>query len=442
MIVAQEVIRKKRDGERLSQQEIEFMVHGNVHGNVPDYQLSALMMAIYFRGLDTAETRAFLTSMIASGDRYDWSRYGNSRTFVDKHSTGGVGDKTSLVILPLLVADGLDVPMISGRGLSHTGGTADKLESLPGFSLDLDHKTFSEIIETHHAAFGVQTERLVPADKKMYALRDVTATVENIGLITASILSKKIAEGVSGLVLDVKFGSGAFMRERGDAEALARNMISVASSLGCTTIAALTNMNEPLGLSAGNSLEVVECLDVLAGAGPRDTRELSLQLAAGAAAAGRKECNEEGIRKAYGRMRDHLDSGRAYEIFLKLAVRQGAKLSDLERRTTDWIHGNTVAHHLKAKASGKIVEMDTREIGLAIVQMGGGRARKDDKVNPFVGLTEIKKIGDEVQKGDTLCVMHVNPALDNSSVEQRLLHAIKIGDVVEEQHPLIDKWMF
>jgi pyrimidine-nucleoside phosphorylase len=443
MLIAQEVIRKKRDGGKLNTDEIKFFVKGFVDGSIPEYQMSALAMAIFIRGFDAEETASLLNAMIASGVKYDWSKYKGQRTFVDKHSTGGVGDKTSLVILPVLVADGLDVPMISGRGLGHTGGTLDKLESIPGFKTRVDTPTYMKWMDENHAGFGAQTDEFVPADKKLYALRDVTATVESRALITASIMSKKIAESPDALVLDVKFGSGAFMSKYEDAKALAESLAAAGRAAGCKCVAALTNMDEPLGRNAGNALEVEECLDILQGAGPRDTIELSLRLSAAVAAAARGEFGMDAIDKAYARHKNLLASGKPFEIFCKTAVMQGAKMADLERKNRTWIDGNAKIVPLTAQADAVVEKIQTRNLGIAILEMGGGRKRTEDVINPFVGLTQIKKVGENVQKGEPICLMHLNPERDNSAVEKLLRESFALapaGTPVTPQ-PLIKEWL-
>jgi pyrimidine-nucleoside phosphorylase len=443
MLIAQEVIRKKRDGGKLNTDEIRFFVKGFVDGSIPEYQMSALAMAIFIRGFDAEETASLLNAMIASGVKYDWSKYKGQRTFVDKHSTGGVGDKTSLVILPVLVADGLDVPMISGRGLGHTGGTLDKLESIPGFKTRVDTPTYMKWMDENHAGFGAQTDEFVPADKKLYSLRDVTATVESRALITASIMSKKIAESPDALVLDVKFGSGAFMSKYEDAKALAESLAAAGRAAGCKCVAALTNMDEPLGRNAGNALEVEECLDILQGAGPRDTIELSLRLSAAVAAAARGEFGTDAIDRAYARHKNLLASGKPFEIFCKTAVMQGAKMADLERKNRTWIDGNAKIVPLTAQADGVVEKIQTRNLGIAILEMGGGRKRTEDVINPFVGLTQIKKVGESVQKGEPICLMHVNPERDNSAVEKLLRESFALapaGTPVTPQ-PLIKEWL-
>ena len=444
MYIPQEIIRKKRDGLVLSQPEIEFMVHGFSRESVPDYQMAALAMAILLKGFATEETAALLESMMSSGIRYDWSEQKKqNRIFVDKHSTGGVGDKTSLIILPLLLSDGLDVPMVAGRGLGHTGGTLDKLESLPGFKTQVDAQTFQGWVRSAHGAFGAQTTDFVPADKKLYALRDVTATVESEALITASIMSKKIAEGIDALVLDVKYGSGAFMATLERAKGLAEKLVAVGKAAGCKVTAALTNMNEPLGRAAGNALEVAECLDVLQGGGPLDTRELSLQLASRVAALARNETRQGGYDKCHARLKNHLQSGRAYELFLQIAQMQGAQLSDLERRNTQWITGNAKEYPVFAATQGVVSAIETRSLGLAIVELGGGRKTKEDDINPFVGLSQLKKIGEEASPTDPLCILHCSSESQAHAVREMIQKSYVLSPLGTPtvSEPLIQCWI-
>jgi thymidine phosphorylase len=298
-------------------------------------------------------------------------------------------------------------------------------------------------MEQNHAGFGAQTDEFVPADKKLYALRDVTATVESRALITASIMSKKIAESPDALVLDVKFGSGAFMSKYEDAKALAESLAAAGRAAGCKCVAALTNMDEPLGRNAGNALEVEECLDILQGAGPRDTIELSLRLSAAVAAAAHGEFGMDAIDKAYARHKNLLASGKPFEIFCRTAVMQGAKMDDLERKNRAWISGNAKLVPLTATADGVIEKIQTRNLGIAILEMGGGRKRTEDVINPYVGLTQLKKVGESVQKGEPLCMMHVDPARDNSPVEKLLRESFTLapaGTKVEPL-PLIKEWL-
>lgn len=449
-MIPQEIIRKKRDAKNLSRAEIAFMVQGLVDGSVPAYQMSALLMAIYFQGCSADETAWLLDAMVHSGTRYDWNHLRPSRTFVDKHSTGGVGDKTSLIILPLLIADGLDVPMIAGRGLGHTGGTLDKLESLPGLRTQVPADVYRAWVQENHGAFGAQTEDFVPADKMMYALRDVTSTVESIPLIVASIMSKKIAEGLDALVLDVKFGSGSFMGSFENAKELARKLVDTGRRAGCRVSAALTNMDEPLGRSAGNALEVMECLDILQGAGPLDTRELSLQLAARVACDARKEAGGptgDAHQKALGRMKDHLLSGRAYEIFVRTLVLQGASRNDVERRELAWVLAGAQEYPLFPSISGRVHKVNTRNLGLAILELGGGRKRVEDTIHPGVGLSQLKKKGEDVGPTEPLCFVHAANEADFLRIEAFLRESFEVAEASEKKRneevemPLIAEWI-
>lgn len=410
MLIPQEIIRKKRDKLALTRDEIHSFIQLYATGKIPDYQMSALAMAIVLNGMTDEETSFLLTAMLVSGERMDWSALRKQRVpCVDKHSTGGVGDKTSLIILPLLIADGLAVPMVAGRGLGHTGGTVDKLESIPGFLAQPNAEQFETWMMAKHGAFGAQTDRFVPADKKLYALRDVTATVESIALITASIMSKKLAEDIDALVLDVKFGSGAFLQSIDAARALAKSMVNAGKMAGCRVTAALTNMDEPLGRSAGHACEVAECLDILQNEGAADTCELSLQLAAAVAVLGHQDISKNAHDTAYSRMKKHLNSGRAYDIFLEIAEQQGAHVSSIERKNTEWIDsGTTDLPVLLNNSSSLVVEaIDTRALGILLIEMGAGRRTKEDIIDHKVGLIGVKKVGESIDKGEPVCFLRL-----------------------------------
>ncbi|MBM3382363.1 MAG: thymidine phosphorylase [Betaproteobacteria bacterium] len=410
MFLPQEIIRKKRDKQTLTREEIHFFVQSFATGVIPDYQMAALAMAVVLNGMNDEETASLLTAMINSGERMDWTPLRKQGIpCVDKHSTGGVGDKTSLIILPLLVADGLAVPMVAGRGLGHTGGTVDKLEAIPGFMAQPNSEQFRSWIIARRGAFGAQTDSFVPADKKLYALRDVTATVESISLITASIMSKKLAEDLDALILDVKFGSGAFLQSYGSARELAQSLVNAGKMAGCRVEAALTNMDEPLGRTAGHACEVVECLDILQGAGAQDTRELSLQLAARAAVLGHQDTSIGAHEKAYTRMKKHLESGRAYDVFLKIAEQQGAHLSALERSNKEWIESGTIDVPVLAdiQDTQRVESINTRALGLLLIEMGAGRKKKEDAIDHKVGLVNMKKVGETVTKGEPLCLLRL-----------------------------------
>ncbi|MBK9324616.1 MAG: thymidine phosphorylase [Bdellovibrionaceae bacterium] len=393
-----EVIKSKRNGKELSPEEIETFIAGYSQGHIPDYQMSALLMAIFFKGMSPTETLSLTRAMLHSGEVIDFSFVPGFK--VDKHSTGGVGDKTSLILGPIVAAAGVPVPMISGRGLGHTGGTLDKLESIPGFNTQLDLKTFKDFIAKNKICFIGQTKEICPADKKIYALRDVTATVESLPLICASIMSKKLAEGIDGLVLDVKCGSGAFMKTPDDAEKLAQQLMDIAKGYGKKVIALITNMDQPLGRFAGNSLEIEECLEIMSGkthlspAGHDlylDTRELSLWLSAHMLhMAGRTPSAQAG----YDLAANILASGQALKKFEELCCIHGGNLSALPRPK----------HKLSALAetSGFIQNMNTESIGVAGILIRAGRAQTTDLIEPTAGIEFHAKIGDPIRSGDPI----------------------------------------
>ena len=447
MFLPQEIIRKKRDKNILSSDEISFFIDAFATGQIPDYQMAALAMAIVLNGMSDEETAHLLKAMILSGDRMDWSALRKRGIpCVDKHSTGGVGDKTSLVILPLLVADGLAVPMVAGRGLGHTGGTVDKLEAIPGFMAQPGPEQFKNWLLARGGAFGAQTDRFVPADKKLYALRDVTATVESIPLITASIMSKKLAEDLDALVLDVKFGSGAFLQSSDAARELARSLVNAGKMAGCRVEAALTNMDEPLGRAAGHACEVVECLDILQGAGALDTRELSLQLAARAAVLGHQDTSQNAHEKAYTRMKNHLSSGRAYEVFIEIAEQQGAHVSALERSHSEWIDAGTVDLPvlISSKTSQRVKAIDTRALGLLLIEMGAGRKKKEDAVDHKVGIVEMKKVGELVEADEPVCFLRLRKndvRADKLQQSASTAFTMMNGETSVESKPLIAEWI-
>ncbi len=429
-MTAYEIIAKKRDGKSLSPDEIRFFISEYLNGGVKDYQMAAWLMAVYFQGLNEEETFELTRAYIESGEVIDLSDIPGVK--VDKHSTGGVGDKTSIVLAPLVASCGVTVPMISGRGLGHTGGTLDKLESIPGFNTQLSVAEFKQLLSRYGVAMIGQTETIVPADKRIYALRDVTATVESIPLITASIMSKKIAEGIDALVLDVKFGSGAFMPEVAKARALAQKLIEVGQAFGKRVHASLTNMDQPLGNKIGNWLEIEECLDVFRGKGPTDLVELTLQLSAHMLVLARrvKQLNE-GIQLS----REHLQNGSAYQKFLEMVAAQGGNPDILEHpeRYPRAKHQHTV----RAAASGFIQHMNTREIGLAAVRLGAGRMRKEDPVDPTAGIELLKKPGDRIREGDPIMILFTNNANVLTEVEGKILAAMRIGEKPPELPPLV-----
>ena len=394
-----DVIRKKRDGGELSAAEIEYIVAAYTAGEIPDYQIAAWLMAVLLRGMKGAELAALTNAMLHSGEVLDLSFLPAAK--VDKHSTGGVGDKTSLVLAPLVAAGGLYVPMISGRGLGHTGGTLDKLEAIPGFRVGLTVHEFHRVLKACGTAMIGQTEKIAPADKKLYALRDATGTVESPNLICASIMSKKLAEGTDALVLDVKTGSGAFMKKEADAVHLAELMVETGERMGKKMVALITNMDQPLGRMVGNAMEVAECIEVMRGGGPEDLRELCLDLAAwmfylgGAAKA---------VDEAKTKAAEILKSGKALERFRQMVELQGgdARVVDDPAR----LPAAKCRVEAKSAAAGFVAAIACEEIGTACVILGGGREKKEDRVDPAVGIVVHKKIGDRVERSEALCTIH------------------------------------
>ncbi|HEY0003882.1 MAG TPA: thymidine phosphorylase [Pyrinomonadaceae bacterium] len=419
------MIRRKRDGERLSLEEIEFFARGVAQGEWEDYHASALLMAIFLRGMDAGEMQALTQSMLHSGELLDFSDIPKPKS--DKHSTGGVGDKTSLVIAPLAAAAGVCVPMISGRGLGHTGGTLDKLEAIPGYRVQLSLTEFRSILERVGFAMMGQTAELAPADKKMYALRDATATVEAIPLIVASIMSKKLAAGLESLVLDVKTGTGAFMREEERARELAHALVQTGNTCGVRTEALLTDMNQPLGRAVGNALETKECLEILrneASAGARPVLDLSLELAARMVALAHLEPTLEAARARVERL---LETGEALELFRRNVEAQGGDpricddpslLSDLTLREV----------RVESPHAGFVREVDTAEIGNAIAAIGGGRVRVEDLIDPAVGFLSEARIGDELKRGGLLGLLSCRDEAQGLEAGARIRSAYKIGD--------------
>ena len=394
-----DLIRKKRDGGPLSAAEIGYLVAGCTDGSIPDYQMAAWLMAVVLRGMTREETAALTDAMLHSGEVLDLSFLPAKK--VDKHSTGGVGDKTSLVLAPLVAAGGLFVPMISGRGLGHTGGTLDKLESIPGFRVGLPVFEFHRVLKACGCSMIGQTERVAPADRKLYALRDVTGTVESPYLICASIMSKKLAEGTDALVLDVKTGSGAFMKKEEDAVFLAELMVETGELMGKQMVALITDMNQPLGRMVGNALEVQECIEVLHGGGPADLRELCLELAAwmfylGGASmtvANGKQLSEQIIA-----------SGKAFERFRQMVELQGGDISAIDDPAR--LPGTEHRVEVPSRQTGYVAAIACEQVGTACVILGGGRERKEDSVDPAVGIVVHKRIGDKVSAGESLCTIH------------------------------------
>ena len=396
-----ELIRKKRDGLVLTKAEVFDFVERYTRGEIPDYQASALLMAIYFRGMDRRETADLTEAMLRSGRVLDFSALPAAK--VDKHSTGGVGDKTSLIIAPAAAAAGVLVPMISGRGLGHTGGTLDKLEAIPGFSPRLSFQEFHRVLETCGLALGAATEEFAPADRKLYALRDVTATVESIPLITASIMSKKLAEGIDGLVLDVKTGSGAFMQKLENARALATSLVNTGTAHGKRVHALITDMSQPLGNAVGNALEVIESVETLKGRGPRDLVELCRELTAHMLVLGNVT---DSLDEARARYDSAIASGQALERFARVVAEQGGNPRALEDYSL--LPQAQYEDSVVAPEDGYISGLEARVMGVASMLLGAGRERSDATIDPAVGLVFEKKVGDVVRAGERVCILYSN----------------------------------
>ena len=427
---APDIIRKKRDGQKLSREEISEFITGLTRREIPDYQVTALLMAIYFRGLSARETADLTEAMMRSGRTLSFPEMAEPK--VDKHSTGGVGDKTSLVVAPAAAAAGLRVPMISGRGLGHTGGTLDKLESIPGFNTRLSLEEFRRVLSVCGLALMGQTEDLVPADRLLYALRDVTATVESLPLISASIMSKKLAEGLDGLTLDVKTGSGAFMKWREDSEALARRMVEIGMARGLRVEALITGMDQPLGNTVGNSLEVIECLETMKGRGPADLNELCRELTASMLIVGGLEASRE---RARGRYDAVIQSGQALERFQRVIEQQGgdAHVVEDDRLLPRAVHQES----LVAWEDGFLTALEAEAVGRAAMGLGAGRERMDSAIDPAVGLVFEKKVGDPVSAGERICVLHWNDAAMLVRARATLRSAIVIRPEPPGADPLI-----
>ncbi len=413
-----DIIAKKRDGHVLTKEEIQFFVNGYTNGEIPDYQMSSLAMAIFFQDM-TDEERADLTmAMVASGDQIDLSNIKGVR--VDKHSTGGVGDTTTLVLAPLVAA--LDVPVakMSGRGLGHTGGTIDKLESVKGFHVEISEEEFVRLVNEDHVAVIGQTGNLTPADKKIYALRDVTGTVNSIPLIASSIMSKKIAAGADAIVLDVKTGNGAFMKTVEDAEALAHAMVKIGNQVGRQTMAIISDMSQPLGFAIGNALELKEAIDTLKGEGPEDLTELVLTLGSQMVVLAQKANNLEEAREM---LKEVIENGKALEKFKTFLSNQGGDASIVDDPSQ--LPTAQYQFELPAKQAGVVAEMIANEIGIASMMLGAGRQTKEDEIDLAVGLVLNKKIGDHVEEGESLLTIHANTQ-DVEAVKEKLYDNITI----------------
>ncbi|MGC2197803.1 MAG: thymidine phosphorylase [Terriglobales bacterium] len=432
-IRAIDVIRKKRDGGELTVPEIEALVGGYTAGKIPDYQAAAWLMATLLKGMTRGEAAALTNTMLHSGEVLDFSDLPTRK--VDKHSTGGVGDKTSLVLAPLAAAGGLTVPMISGRGLGHTGGTLDKLEAIPGFNVNLPVAQFRKVLETCGCSMIGQTAEIAPADRKLYALRDVTGTVESPFLICASIMSKKLAEGIDALVLDVKTGSGAFMKNEKDAAYLAELMVETGERMGKKMAALITDMDQPLGRYVGNALEVVEVLDVLRGEGPPDLRDLCMELAAWMFFLGERVATIEAGKELSEKL---IRSGQALERFRKMVGLQGGdeRVIDDPKRLPQAKHTADVT----SSRGGYISAIQCERAGTACVILGGGRERKEDSVDPAVGFVLHKKVGDPVSAGEALCTVHYNSEALAARAKALLSESFEIGSAPPtHKRPLVHR---
>ncbi len=427
---AVDIIRKKRDGRSLERSEVEAFVRAAADGSWPDYQLSAMLMAILLRGMSPEETAWLTGAMARSGQVLDLADVPGPK--VDKHSTGGVGDKTSLILAPLAAACGAIVPMMSGRGLGHTGGTLDKLEAIPGFRVHLSVDEFRAMLRDVGAAMIGQTAEVAPADKKLYALRDATSTVESIPLITASILSKKIAEGIQGLVMDVKCGSGAFMKNRTDARLLAESIAANGRANGVRTESVITNMESPLGRAVGNALEVRECIDVLSGGGPDDVRDLSLELAARMV---RLAGLTDTLTAARTQVRSALESGQGLAKFRAMVERQGGdpRVLDDPSRLPAAPRQTMIA----ADRAGFVAALDAEKLGHAACILGAGRERAEDPVDPGVGLILLARVGDRVQTGDPIVEIHFGDEAKSAAAKSLINQACIISDEPPATEPLI-----
>lgn len=426
-----DIIENKRNGRELSKEEIEFFVKGYTDGTIPDYQASAFCMAVYFKGMTEKETVILTESMANSGDTVDLSMFGSLSA--DKHSTGGVGDKTSLIVAPIAASLGAKVAKMSGRGLGHTGGTVDKLESIPGYKTTLSEDEFLSQVEKTGIAIIGQSGNLTPADKKLYALRDVTATVDSIPLIVSSIMSKKIAAGSKNIVLDVKCGSGAFMKTLKDAEILANEMVKIGNSCGRNTAALITDMDRPLGSAVGNSLEVIEAVKVLKGEVENDLKEVCLSLAAKLISLVLSLSYEESLK----RVTDALESGKAYCKMKEWISAQGGDAAFIDN--TELFEKAEYSYEILSDSDGYISAMDTEKIGLSSVILGAGRSSKEDKIDFSAGIIIDKKTGDKIKKGEKIATLFTNNETSLQDAEKTYLSALTVSAEKPEEKPLIYK---
>lgn len=425
-----EIITKKRDGKSLSREEIEFFIQGYTQGSIPDYQASALMMAVYFRGMTQEETLFLTMAMAHSKDMLDLSAIQGIK--VDKHSTGGVGDKTSLALTPMVAACGIPVAKMSGRGLGHTGGTIDKLESFPGFTTGITQNMFIENVNRIGIAIMGQTAELAPADKKLYALRDVTGTVDQMSLIASSIMSKKLAAGADAIVLDVKTGSGAFMKREQDAFALAREMVRIGNDAGRKTVAVVSDMDQPLGYAVGNALEVKEAIETLKGNGPDDFVELCLVLGSQMLLSGGRALNEREARRMLAGV---IEDGSALDKLACFVEAQGGNPEAVYN--TALLPQASIVEEIRSSEEGYVSRIECEEVGRCCLILGGGRETKESRIDLSVGLVLCAKVGDYVKKGDVLAIMHANAAARAAAARECFLKAYEINSSRPDRKPLI-----
>ena len=427
-----DLIEKKKNGEELTKEEIEFIVQGYTDGSIYDYQMSAFLMAVYFKGMTKQETFELTMAMEASGDTLDLSEIKGVK--VDKHSTGGVGDKTTLVLAPMIAA--LDVPVakMSGRGLGHTGGTIDKLEAFPGFLTSLPEETFIQNVNEHKIAVAGQTKNLAPADKKIYALRDATACVDSIPLIASSIMSKKLASGADGICLDVKVGSGAFMKNEADAQCLAKTMVDIGTFANKKVVAVLTNMDEPLGNAVGNTLEVMEAIDSLKGNGPKDLMEVVFALGSQMLLMAGRASSEEEANKL---LQSTIDSGSAYNKFKEFVKIQGGNPQDVDHMES--LLSAKVVSDVVALKDGYVAKIEAEQIGHASMIMGGGRASKEDDIDLSVGIILRKKVGDFVKANEPIATVYANDSSLWEKAKEEILDSYQFSDTKTQGKPMVIK---
>ena len=429
-----EIISKKRDNLELSSEEISFFINSYTKGEIPDYQMSALLMAIYLQGMTSPETNALTQTMLHSGEVVDLSEIPGIK--VDKHSTGGIGDKVSIILAPIVAAAGVPVPMISGRGLGHTGGTLDKLESIPGFRVDYSIEEYKEKIKKIGVCLIGQTATLAPADKKIYALRDVTATVQSIPLICASIMSKKLAEGIDALVLDVKCGKGAFMQDMSDAENLAKSLLSIGEDAGKPTVAFITDMNNPLGNAIGNWLEIVECIDCLKGKGPDDLMQITHKLCGAMIYLGGKaESIDEGVIISQRMILE----GLAWNKFCEIVQEQEGDISYI--LNPEKYESSKFSSEIKAESDGWIESIDALQIGLSAVKLGAGRLKSADIIDPKSGIIILKKPGEQVKSGEKIISLYTDKIEILDEVSKEIKNSIKIQSKNAQPSHMILKYL-